>query len=65
MEVRRSIAAHSASAKSLTQWTRELSDSSLKPDRWTVKTIGDRVDSEGNPWKGMGRSARKLPASAG
>ena len=40
----------------------ELSDATLKPDRWTVKTIGDRVDSEGDPWKGMGRSARKLPA---
>ena len=31
----------------------ELSDSKLRPDRWTVKTIGDRIDSEGDPWKGM------------
>lgn len=42
----------------------ELSDSSLKPDRWTVKTIGDRIDSEGDPWRGMARRARKLPESA-
>ena len=39
----------------------ELSDSKLKPDRWTVKTIGDRIDSEGDPWKGMKRQARALP----
>jgi bifunctional non-homologous end joining protein LigD len=39
----------------------ELSDSKLKPDRWTVKTVGDRVEGEGDPWKGMGRRARKLP----
>ena len=31
----------------------ELTDPKLKPDRWTVKTIGDRIDSEGDPWKGM------------
>ena len=40
----------------------ELSDSKLKPDRWTVKTVGDRIDSEGDPWKGMNRRARALPA---
>ena len=40
----------------------ELSDRALKPDRWTVKTVGDRVDSEGDPWKGMSRRARRLPA---
>ena len=39
----------------------ELSDSKLKPDRWTVKTIGGRIDSEGDPWKGMARHARALP----
>lgn len=39
----------------------ELANGSLKPDRWTVKTIGGRVDGEGDPWKGMGRRARKLP----
>jgi bifunctional non-homologous end joining protein LigD len=39
----------------------ELSDRSLKPDRWTVKTIGKRIDAEGDPWKGMSRDARALP----
>lgn len=40
----------------------ELSDPKLRPDRFTVKNIGARIDSEGDPWKGMGRRARKLPA---
>jgi bifunctional non-homologous end joining protein LigD len=41
----------------------ELSDRRLKPDRWTVKNAGARVDAEGDPWKGMARHARKLPPS--
>jgi bifunctional non-homologous end joining protein LigD len=41
----------------------ELSDRALKPDRWTVKNAGARLDSEGDPWKGMMRRARKLPAA--
>ncbi len=45
----------------LTRLEQAMADGSLKPDRWTMKTIGDRVDSEGDPWKGMGRRARKLP----
>jgi bifunctional non-homologous end joining protein LigD len=40
----------------------ELSDPKLKPDRWTVKTIGARIEAEGDPWKGMGRRARALPS---
>jgi bifunctional non-homologous end joining protein LigD len=40
----------------------ELSDRNLKPDRYTVKTIGARIESEGDPWKGMGRRARNLPS---
>jgi bifunctional non-homologous end joining protein LigD len=40
----------------------ELSDRRLKPDRWTVKTIADRIAAEGDPWKGMARRARKLGA---
>jgi bifunctional non-homologous end joining protein LigD len=42
----------------------ELSDRALKPDRWTVKTVGSRVD-EGDPWKGMSRHARALPPRPG
>jgi bifunctional non-homologous end joining protein LigD len=39
----------------------ELSARSLKPDRWTIKNAGARLDAEGDPWKGMARRARKLP----
>jgi bifunctional non-homologous end joining protein LigD len=39
----------------------ELSSSRLRPDRWTVKNVGERMDAEGDPWKGMGRRARALP----
>jgi bifunctional non-homologous end joining protein LigD len=42
----------------------ELSDSKLRPDRWTVASVGKRIDTEGDPWKGMARRARALPASA-
>jgi bifunctional non-homologous end joining protein LigD len=38
----------------------ELSERSLKPDRWTVKTIAARL-AEGDPWSGMARHARALP----
>jgi bifunctional non-homologous end joining protein LigD len=39
----------------------ELDSRGLKPDRWSVRTAADRVRSEGDAWKGIGRSARKLP----
>src|SRR3954463_14947407 len=42
----------------------ELGDRGLRPDRWTVKTAAARIASEGDPWKGMMRRARKLPAAA-
>lgn len=40
----------------------ELSDRGLKPDRWTIRNAGDRLDSEGDAWKGIGRHARALPS---
>ncbi len=40
----------------------ELDDARLTPDRWTVATAADRVAEQGDAWKGIGRSARKLPA---
>jgi bifunctional non-homologous end joining protein LigD len=40
----------------------ELSDRRLTPDRWTVADAADRLRSDGDAWKGIGRSARKLPA---
>jgi bifunctional non-homologous end joining protein LigD len=39
----------------------ELSDRGLRSQGWTIATAPDRVESEGDAWKGMGRSARKLP----
>ena len=41
----------------------ELSERALRPDRWTLKNIGARIDEEGDPWQGMGRRARGLPGS--
>jgi bifunctional non-homologous end joining protein LigD len=41
----------------------ELSDARLAPDRWTIRTAVDRLRSEGDAWQGIGRRARKLPAS--
>jgi bifunctional non-homologous end joining protein LigD len=42
----------------------ELDDSRLRPDRYTVKNAAARLKSEGDPWKGMMRRARKLPQTA-
>jgi bifunctional non-homologous end joining protein LigD len=39
----------------------ELSDRKLSPQRWTLRTAPERLESEGDPWKGMGRRARALP----
>lgn len=39
----------------------ELAERTLKPDRWTVASIAQRIDDEGDPWTGMGRRARSLP----
>jgi bifunctional non-homologous end joining protein LigD len=38
----------------------ELSDRRLKPDRWTLPSVGERIEA-GDPWKGMRRRARSLP----
>jgi bifunctional non-homologous end joining protein LigD len=42
----------------------ELDDPTLRPDRWTVKNIGPRLD-DGDPWEGMMRHAQALPRSVG
>ena len=39
----------------------ELSDRSLRPDRWTIRTAPARLQSDGDPWAGIGRRARRLP----
>jgi bifunctional non-homologous end joining protein LigD len=38
----------------------ELEDRRLGPRRWTIETIGGRLDAEGDPWKGIGAHARAL-----
>jgi bifunctional non-homologous end joining protein LigD len=43
----------------------ELDDPRLAPDGWDIHSIGDRLESAGDPWKGMGRSARSLEKAAG
>ena len=39
----------------------ELSDPKLRPDRFTVRNIAARLDSEGDAWAGIARRARSLP----
>ncbi|TML75838.1 MAG: ATP-dependent DNA ligase [Actinobacteria bacterium] len=39
----------------------ELGDRKLRPDRWTIKTIGDRLDADDDPWRRFRGSARALP----
>jgi bifunctional non-homologous end joining protein LigD len=33
------------------------------PDRWTVRTIADRIEQEPDPWRGFTRHARSLDAA--
>ena len=39
----------------------ELSDRRLRPDRFTVRNLGARLDERGDPWRGIGRRGRALP----
>ncbi|HKY15368.1 MAG TPA: DNA polymerase ligase N-terminal domain-containing protein [Microthrixaceae bacterium] len=39
----------------------ELDDPDLRPDRWTIRTILDRVDEVGDLWAGFSRAAQRLP----
>ena len=38
----------------------ELGDSKLKPDRWTIKTMPDRLEADGDAWHGIGGQARAV-----
>jgi bifunctional non-homologous end joining protein LigD len=40
----------------------ELDDPDLRPDRWTMATAPARAVEQGDPWSGMARHARSLPA---
>jgi bifunctional non-homologous end joining protein LigD len=41
----------------------ELEDDGLHAQRWTLRTIGERLDAVGDPWDGIARHARSLPRS--
>jgi bifunctional non-homologous end joining protein LigD len=41
----------------------ELSDSATLPGRWTIKTIRERLDKDGNPWRDIGEHAESLGAA--
>jgi bifunctional non-homologous end joining protein LigD len=50
----------------------ELSDSKLRPDRWTVKTVLRRLSANGDPWadiqsyaRGISRARKRLGAASG
>ncbi|HEX8741629.1 MAG TPA: non-homologous end-joining DNA ligase [Thermoleophilaceae bacterium] len=44
----------------------ELEDRRLRPNAWTVRTIGERLESEGgDPWAGIAKRARPLPSPPG
>jgi bifunctional non-homologous end joining protein LigD len=40
----------------------ELEDPELHPRRWTLRTIPERLERGGDPWAGIARHARALPA---
>jgi bifunctional non-homologous end joining protein LigD len=42
----------------------ELDDASLSSRSWNIRTIGERIDSSADPWKGIGRGARSLTKAA-
>jgi bifunctional non-homologous end joining protein LigD len=38
----------------------ELEDSKLRPDRWNLRTVQERVGRDGDPWADIARAARPL-----
>jgi bifunctional non-homologous end joining protein LigD len=43
----------------------ELSDSKLRPDRWTVRTVLRRLEAKGDPWADIGSAARGIGEARG
>jgi bifunctional non-homologous end joining protein LigD len=41
----------------------ELDNPRLRPDGWNIRTAADKLRADGEPWKGIGRHARNLPAA--
>jgi bifunctional non-homologous end joining protein LigD len=42
----------------------ELEDPALTPDRWTLRTMRERLEAVGDPWADIARSAGRLPRLA-
>jgi bifunctional non-homologous end joining protein LigD len=42
------------------RWS-ELEDDGLRPDGWTLRTVRERLERDGDPWAAIGRSAGVLP----
>ena len=40
----------------------ELDDPELRPDRWTIRTVLDRLEQHGDPFRVLLRGAQQLPA---
>jgi bifunctional non-homologous end joining protein LigD len=38
----------------------ELENSKLKPDRWTIRSLPDRLEADGDAWHGIGSRARAI-----
>jgi bifunctional non-homologous end joining protein LigD len=38
----------------------ELDEPEARPDRWTIRDVGDRLRRGGDPWREMGRHAQSL-----
>ena len=43
----------------------ELSERSLRPSSWTLRTIGERLAGEGDPWSGIAKHSKPLPKLPG
>jgi bifunctional non-homologous end joining protein LigD len=39
----------------------ELDDRALRPDSWTLRTMGERLAGEGDAWAGIAKQAKPLP----
>src|SRR4051794_18769353 len=39
----------------------ELEDRGLRPDGWTLRTVRERLDRDGDPWDGIAHAAGALP----
>jgi bifunctional non-homologous end joining protein LigD len=39
----------------------ELDDPDLRPDRWTIRTVLERLESHGDPFRVVLRGAQELP----